>query len=135
MRTRLVPAAVVAACVVVSAGCRGPNGLHPVSGKVLHNGEPAVGATVTFVRKDAVGSTGEQTPQGVGGDDGTFTLAGPAGTKVTFGPLLFAERLTFYNQFGWREIGRKFSVLANAGALRARLAIFGPLHFSDVWRT
>jgi GNAT superfamily N-acetyltransferase len=27
--------------------------------------------------------------------------------------LLFAERLTFYNQFGWREIGRKFSVLAN----------------------
>jgi GNAT superfamily N-acetyltransferase len=32
--------------------------------------------------------------------------------------LLFAERLTFYNQFGWGEIGRKFSVLANATALR-----------------
>jgi GNAT superfamily N-acetyltransferase len=33
--------------------------------------------------------------------------------------LLFAERLTFYNQFGWREIPRKFSVLMNAAALRA----------------
>src|SRR5215813_6410960 len=33
--------------------------------------------------------------------------------------LLFAERLTFYNQFGWREIGRKFSVIANAAGLRA----------------
>ncbi len=33
--------------------------------------------------------------------------------------LLFAERLTFYNQFGWREIGRKFSVLTNAAGLRA----------------
>jgi len=32
--------------------------------------------------------------------------------------LLFAERLTFYNQFGWRELTRNFSVLANAPALR-----------------
>lgn len=32
--------------------------------------------------------------------------------------LLFAERLTFYNQFGWREIGRKFGVLADAARLR-----------------
>ena len=31
--------------------------------------------------------------------------------------LLFAERLTFYNQFGWREVDRKFSILAAAGAL------------------
>jgi len=29
--------------------------------------------------------------------------------------LLFAERLTFYNQFGWREVDRKFSILAAAG--------------------
>jgi GNAT superfamily N-acetyltransferase len=34
--------------------------------------------------------------------------------------LLFAERLTFYNQFGWREIGRKFGVLADAARLRTR---------------
>jgi predicted N-acetyltransferase YhbS len=32
--------------------------------------------------------------------------------------LLFAERLTFYNQFGWREVTRKFSVLPNAHELR-----------------
>ncbi len=30
--------------------------------------------------------------------------------------LLFAERLTFYNQFGWREIERKFSILAGAAS-------------------
>ena len=32
--------------------------------------------------------------------------------------LLFAERLTFYNQFGWREIGRKFSILEAAASLK-----------------
>ncbi len=31
--------------------------------------------------------------------------------------LLFAERITFYNQFGWREIDRKFSILAAAAGL------------------
>src|SRR5271154_1337226 len=34
--------------------------------------------------------------------------------------LLFAERLTFYNQFGWREVDRKFSILAAAAGLDAR---------------
>src|SRR5208282_3568844 len=33
--------------------------------------------------------------------------------------LLFAERLTFYNQFGWREIERNFSILAGAASLNA----------------
>lgn len=33
--------------------------------------------------------------------------------------LLFAERLTFYNQFGWREVERKFSALAQAAAIKA----------------
>ncbi|MFZ0247253.1 GNAT family N-acetyltransferase [Candidatus Binatus sp.] len=33
--------------------------------------------------------------------------------------LLFAERLTFYNQFGWREIERKFSILAGTASLNA----------------
>jgi len=32
--------------------------------------------------------------------------------------LLFAERLTFYNQFGWKDLTRNFSILANAPALR-----------------
>src|SRR5712671_4666523 len=34
--------------------------------------------------------------------------------------LLFAERLTFYNQFGWREIDRKFSILPAAAAIKVR---------------
>jgi predicted N-acetyltransferase YhbS len=34
--------------------------------------------------------------------------------------LLFAERLTFYNQFGWRELDRKFSILAAATGLNVR---------------
>jgi predicted N-acetyltransferase YhbS len=33
--------------------------------------------------------------------------------------LLFAERLTFYNQFGWREVERSFSLLTAAGGLRS----------------
>ena len=49
--------------------------------------------------------------------------------------LLFAERLTFYNLFGWREIGRKFSVLANAAALRApgecEIDVFDPARDLD----
>jgi GNAT superfamily N-acetyltransferase len=32
--------------------------------------------------------------------------------------LLFAERLTFYNQFGWREVPRKFTVLAGASGIQ-----------------
>jgi predicted N-acetyltransferase YhbS len=33
--------------------------------------------------------------------------------------LLFAERLSFYHQFGWKEIGRSFSVLTNPAELAA----------------
>jgi predicted N-acetyltransferase YhbS len=33
--------------------------------------------------------------------------------------LLFAERLTFYNMFGWREVERKFSILGAAASLDA----------------
>ena len=32
--------------------------------------------------------------------------------------LLFAERLTFYNQFGWREVARKFTVMAGASGIQ-----------------
>ncbi len=34
--------------------------------------------------------------------------------------LLFAERITFYNQFGWKELTRNFSLLANASELRGQ---------------
>src|SRR5208283_2100220 len=33
--------------------------------------------------------------------------------------LLFAERLTFYNQFGWREVERQFSILTAAASISA----------------
>ncbi|MGH7813219.1 MAG: GNAT family N-acetyltransferase [Candidatus Binataceae bacterium] len=33
--------------------------------------------------------------------------------------LLFAERLTFYHQFGWREVERKFSMIAGPDKLAA----------------
>jgi len=44
------------------------------------------------------------------------------GTMVREGfevSLLFAERLTFYNQFGWREVERQFSILTAAASIRA----------------
>jgi hypothetical protein len=63
-----------------SIGCGNSAGIYPVSGKVLYRGAPAVGATVTFVRKDPATRLQEQTPQGVVRDDGTFSLASPLGT-------------------------------------------------------
>jgi hypothetical protein len=78
MHARLLPI-VVAAAAVACSSCGGPAGLYPVTGTVLFDGQPAVGATVTFVRKGAADPHKEQTPQGVVGEDGTFTLNGPSG--------------------------------------------------------
>jgi hypothetical protein len=75
---------VAVAGVVLGAGCDS-RGLYAVTGKVLHNGQPAVGATVTFVRKDAANRLDEQAPQGVVQEDGSFTLAGPSGKGVAPG--------------------------------------------------
>src|SRR5262249_41468495 len=72
-QTMFVP--LLAACV----GCGNSSGNYPVSGKVLYRGEPAAGATVTFVRKDLTDRMQERAPQGVVREDGTFTLVGPAG--------------------------------------------------------
>ncbi len=69
----------VAACALSGAACGIDNGLYPVRGQVFHEGKPAVGATVSFVRKDATDPHKEQTPQGVVQEDGSFTLAGPKG--------------------------------------------------------
>ena len=61
-------------------GCgRSTSSIYPVSGMVLYRGEPAVGATITFVRKGVTNRMKEQTPQGVVGDDGSFSLASPVG--------------------------------------------------------
>ena len=67
------------ACMIASFGCGNSSGTYPVSGKVLYRGEPAAGATVTFVRRDTTDRMHEQTPQGVVREDGTFSLAGPLG--------------------------------------------------------
>jgi hypothetical protein len=69
---------VIAVCGLLS-GCGNSAGLYPVSGKVTYQGEPAVGATVTFVRKGAADPFKEVAPQGVVGEDGTFSLRGPGG--------------------------------------------------------
>ncbi|MGH7949909.1 MAG: GNAT family N-acetyltransferase [Candidatus Binataceae bacterium] len=37
--------------------------------------------------------------------------------------MLFTERLTFYSQFGWRDVARKFTILPHAHELRGGAAI------------
>jgi len=50
---------------------------------------------------------------------GLMRLAVDTMTRASFEvSLLFAERLTFYKQFGWREVSRKFTVITMASALR-----------------
>jgi hypothetical protein len=77
MRRKFI--ALAAACALACSSC-GSSGLYPVTGKVLVNGEPAVGATVSFVRKGAADPLKEPNAQGVVGEDGSFTLSGPGGT-------------------------------------------------------
>jgi hypothetical protein len=82
--TRLRVAALIAALACSSCSS---DGLNPVSGKVLVNGEPAVGAVVTFFPERAA-RLDDVVASGVAGDDGTFTLStgtepgAPAGRYV-----------------------------------------------------
>jgi hypothetical protein len=73
------------AWVFACVGCGRSSGIYPVSGKVLYRGEPAAGATVSFVRKGATDRMREQVPQGVVGGDGTFSLASPLGAGAAPG--------------------------------------------------
>jgi hypothetical protein len=66
------------ALLLTCLGCGNSNGQFPVTGRVLYKGEPAVGATVTFLRKEA-DRRKESPVQGVVHDDGSFALAGPDG--------------------------------------------------------
>lgn len=77
MRRRLLAVGVAAAAL--TCGACNNSGQYPVSGKVTYHGEPAAGATVTFVRQGSTDRFAETTSQGVVQDDGTFTLSGPAG--------------------------------------------------------
>ena len=78
----------LAVCCVAPLGCGRSGGLYPVKGKVLHNGAPAVGATVSFYRKGGTDRAQEHTPQGVVGEDGTFELASPAGKGAVPGEYI-----------------------------------------------
>ena len=78
MLARFLPFA-VATCALACSSCGNSSGLYPVSGKVLVNGEPAVGATVTFVRRGSADPLKDPTPQGIVGEDGAFALNGPGG--------------------------------------------------------
>jgi hypothetical protein len=69
----------ITTAALACAACGEVNGLYPVQGKVLCEGKPATGATVYFHRKGDADSLKHSAPQGVVGDDGTFTLSGPQG--------------------------------------------------------
>jgi hypothetical protein len=82
---RLTTLTIATAWALACTGCDDDTGLYPVHGMVLYKGEPAVGATVYFHRRGAADPFREQTPQGVVADDGSFTLAGPAGAGAAPG--------------------------------------------------
>jgi hypothetical protein len=80
MCARLLIFLAIASLTLLGSGCSGSNGYYPVTGKVLHQGEPARGATVYFYSQEQTDRMKEHVPQGVVGDDGSFTLASPAGS-------------------------------------------------------
>ena len=59
---------------LTQAGCGNPPGLYPVSGTVLHNGEPAAGAVVYFHREGTSATASPAIPFGIVQDDGRFNL-------------------------------------------------------------
>ncbi len=60
-------------CLTVSCG-KGREPVHPVRGKVLYHGEPAVHAYVIFHPVAASEAARQMRPHGVVGPDGTFQL-------------------------------------------------------------
>src|SRR5260370_35564605 len=69
-----------AVCALTTAGCSSSTGLYPVRGQVPYRGEPAVGASVSFVRKGEKDPARDSTSQGIVQENGSFTLAGAAGS-------------------------------------------------------
>jgi hypothetical protein len=67
---------ILAAAAVSNAltGCGNPPGLYSVSGKVLHNGEPAAGAVVYFHQESGSARALPTIPFGIVEDDGSFYL-------------------------------------------------------------
>lgn len=66
----------LAACLVVGCGARGPVPTYPTSGQVLYAGKPAVGVKVYLLPTSApMVPQIPQNPHGVTGSDGRFTLS------------------------------------------------------------
>jgi hypothetical protein len=81
MNIRLLFSFALAAAALVSASCKSNSrGLYSVHGKVHHKGQPAVGATVYFHRQGVNDRLHQVALQGTVQKDGSFELAGPAGT-------------------------------------------------------
>ena len=79
MRHPLLVVLALAGGMLAGFGCGSSNGVYPVSGQVLYQGAPAVGAAVYFHRKSDGDRLHEHVPQGIVGEDGTFSLTSPAG--------------------------------------------------------
>jgi hypothetical protein len=60
---------------LAAAGCGNPEGLFPVSGKVLYRGEPAAGAVVYFHSEGGPAVSRDLIPIGITEDDGTFAIS------------------------------------------------------------
>ena len=73
---------VVAAWAISCTSCGNSSGLYPVTGSVTYRGEPATGASVTFVKKGAADPARDRIAQGTVAEDGTFALEGPAGAGL-----------------------------------------------------
>ncbi len=71
MRLMIVLAAAIGS--MAAAGCGNPEGLFPVSGKVLYRGQPADGAVVYF-HAEGKGAARQPIPSGIALDDGSFAL-------------------------------------------------------------
>ncbi len=79
---------VTSGCALLGASCSDSSSLHAVRGKVLFKSEPAVGATVTFIRKDSGDPLHAPTFQGIVEEDGTFRLNGPGGSGAPAGDYM-----------------------------------------------
>ena len=93
------------AVLATSCGGSGP-ALHPVTGDVLVDGQPAEGATVTL---QPVGGSAHGTPSGVVTEDGSFTLSTfPHGDGAPAGQ--YAVVITWYPE-GGRSLGNPQNVI------------------------
>ena len=89
MLGRLCFLAAYAGAGLICAGCGDGTGHYPVSGKVLHDGAPAVGAVVYFHPRDgAEAENRDLIPSGIADDEGRFRVSSdllgpgaPAGTR------------------------------------------------------